>query len=465
MTERTRTPWRSAVIAAIFTVWVVAGAAGSWAYWSASGTATLGVGAATLSTTATGWSSSTLGNETIAAAGGVALTTTGSVTITNTTSTTSTQTPTLTATFTRASGSTALAAATTVTVWPVASAATCTASATPTGGASGTWSTGVSVSTPLAAGAAQVYCIRNTISDRQAAGDSSGSLTFTPQVAAQLGIGTFTGGTTATSTISTRYLYPLSSIDGADWNYIIRAGSTWCWDVSGSGSTDGSLLIAYGCKNNSDTNQDFRFVDADGDGYGDIQPRHATNLRVTGAASTASGSAVDMRTATGADAQQWQPQLVATGTYQLVNRYSGLCLSLPASSTGVTTQVTCSGGADQKFTLTLRGVVPLTALTCSNVGGNGSGRSVSYAWTADYSTGTLTWQAKRSTATTWTTLGTSTGGSSGTFAFASPVGAPFTGSTGTYNVQVLNASGDVLGTDSITVSNSFAGFGYNYARC
>ena len=57
------------------------------------------------------------------------------------------------------------------------------------------------------------------------------------------------------------------------------------------------------------------------------------------------------------------------------------------------------------------------------------------------------------------------GGTSGSFAFASPVGAPFTGSTGTYNVQVLNASGDVLGTDDITVSNSFFGFGYNYVRC
>jgi hypothetical protein len=454
------------VIAAIVTLSVVAGAAGSWAYWSASGTATLGVGAATLSTTATGWSSSTLGNESIAATGGVALSSTGSVTITNTTSTTSTQTPSLTATFSRASGSGTLAAATTLTAWPVASTAACTPSATPTGATSGTWAAGVSVTTPLGSGASQVYCLRNTISDRQAAGDASGALSFTPQLTAQLSIGSFTGGATATSSISTRYLYPVSGIDGADWNYIVRAGTTWCFDVSGYGSTDGSPLIAYGCKNNTDTNQDFRFLDADGDGYGDIQPRHAGNLRIAAAASTASGSAVDMRTAvSGSAAQQWQPQLVAAGTYQLVNRYSGLCLSLPATSTGVTTQVTCSGGADQKFTLTQRAVVPLTGLTCSNVGGNGDGRSVSFAWTADYAAGTLTWQAKRSSVTTWITLGTSAGGTSGSYAFASPVGAPFTGATGTYNVQVLNASGDVLGTDDITVSNSFFGFGYNYARC
>ena len=43
MTERIRTPWRSAVIAAIVTLSVIVGAGGSWAYWSASGTATLGV--------------------------------------------------------------------------------------------------------------------------------------------------------------------------------------------------------------------------------------------------------------------------------------------------------------------------------------------------------------------------------------------------------------------------------------
>ncbi|HTL42177.1 MAG TPA: RICIN domain-containing protein [Pseudolysinimonas sp.] len=461
MTERIRTPWRAAVIAAIVTLSVVAGAAGSWAYWSASGTATLGVGAATLSTTATGWSSTTLGNETIAATGGVALTSTGSVTITNTTSTTSTQTPTLTASFTRASGSSALAAATTLTVWPVASAAACTPSATPTGATSGTWSAGVTVTTPLGAGASQVYCLRNTISDRQAADDASGALTFTPQLSAQLGIGSFTGGATATSTISTQYLYPLASVSGGSWNYIIRAGSTWCWDVSGYGSADGSALIAYGCKNNSDTNQDFRFVDSDGDGYGDIQPRHATNLRVAAATSTASGSAVDMRTAdTGSTVQQWQPQVVATGVYQFVNRYSGLCLSLPAVSTGVTTQVTCTGAADQKFTFTQRAVIPLSGLTCSNTG-TGSGRSVQYDWSTDYAAGVLTIEAKPASGSTWTTLGTTSGTA---FAFDSPVGAPFT-STGGYDIRITNSDGDVLATDSVTTSRTNGAGRYYYVRC
>jgi hypothetical protein len=405
----------------------------------------------------------TLGNENVAVTGSASLTATGSITITNTTSTTSTQSQTLNATFSRSSGSAVLAGATTLTAWPVASTASCTAAAVPVSPTSGTWAAGVTVTASLAPGASVVYCLRNTIADRQSADDPSGTLTFTPQVAASLSAGNFTGGGTATSTISTRYLYPLANITAASWWYIVRAGTTWCADVSGSGTASGSLLIAYGCKNGADTNQDFRFMDADADGYLDIQPRHATGLRVAAAASTTTGSAVDMRTAAATTAvQEWQPQLVAAGTYQLVNQHSGLCLSMPAVSSGVTTQVVCNGGADQKFTLTSRGAVQLIGFACTNIGGTGSNRSVEYDWTADYAVGVLTIQAKLSSSGTWSTLGTTSGTS---FAFASPIGVPFTNINGTYNVRVQNSANETVATDNITVSNSFLGFGYDYARC
>ncbi|MCU1417846.1 MAG: hypothetical protein JWP32_2020 [Schumannella sp.] len=465
MTEPGRKPWRAALIAAIVTFSVIAGTVGSWAYWSATGTATLGAGAATLSATATGWATTTLGNENVSVTSSNSLTSTGSITITNTTSTTSAQSQTMTATFTRASGSAALAAATSLTVWSVASTAACTTAATPTSPTTNTWSAGVTVSTALAPGASVVYCLRNTITDRQNADDPSGTLTFSPQVSAQLSIGNFTGGSTVASTISTQFVYPLQSLSAAYWYYIVRVGTTWCWDVSGAGTASPSLLISYACKNNTDTNQDFRFMDADSDGYGDIQPGHTNALRVTAAASVTPGSAIDMRTAATTTAvQQWQPQLVASSpnTYQFVNKYSGLCLSLPATSTGVATQVTCNGGADQKFTLTQRSVVQLLTFACTDVGGTGANRSVQYNWTSDYTTGTLTIQAKLSSSGTWSTLGTSAGTS---FSFASPVGAPFTSSTGTYNVQALNSNNEVVATDSITVSNSLFGLGYNYARC
>jgi hypothetical protein len=462
VSERIRKPLRAGIIAAVVALSVIAGTVGSYAYWSATAGATLGTGAATLSSTTTGWAATTLGNEDVTTTGSPSLASTGSITFTNTTSTTSSQSQTLTATFSRASGDTTLASATTLTAWYVASSASCTSAAVPSSPVTGTWSAGVVVTRSLAPGASATYCLRNTISNRQDADDTDGTRTFTPQAAAVLSIGNFTNSATTTNSISTQYVYPLQTISGGHWWYIKRATTEWCWDVSGSGTASGSLLISYACKNNADTNQNFRFMDADGDGYSDIQPGHTSALRVAAAASTASGSAVDMRTANTTDAQQgWQPQLVSAGTYQLVNKYSGLCLSAPATSAGVMTQVTCNGGADQKFTLTDRGSLPLD-FVCTNIGGSGSGRSVSYSWSADYAEGPYTINAKPSGSSTWTLIGTTSGSS---LDFESPVGTPFTSSTGTFNVQILNAEGDQIATDNITVSLQYYYFGYHYARC
>lgn len=462
MIDRIRKPLRAGIIAAVVAFSVIAGTMGSYAYWSATASATLGVGAATLSSTTTGWTATTLGNENVVSTGSASLSSTGSITFTNTTTTTSSQSQTLTATFSSASGDATLAANTTLTAWYVASAASCTAAAVPVSPVSGTWSAGVIVTRTLAPSASATYCLRNTVADRQNVDDTDGTRSFTPQAAAVLSINNFTNSATTSSTISTQYIFPLQTISAGYWYYIKRATTNWCWDVSGSGTTNGSLLISYACKNNTDTNQDWRFMDADGDGYSDIQARHAPAIRVAASASTTSGSAVDMRTSNTTDPQQsWQPQLVSAGTYQFVNKYSGLCISMPAVSTGVSTQVTCNGGADQLFTLTQRAVIQLLSFTCTDVGANAN-RSVSYSWTTDWAAGPYTVNAKLSSGSTWTLIGTTAGT---TLAFASPVGAPFTSATGTYNVQILNANGDVIGTDDITVSRQFIVSGYYYARC
>lgn len=462
MSERTRFPIRTAIIAAVATFSVLAGTIGSYAYWSATANANLGVGAATLTATATGWSSTTLGNENIVTTGGASLSSTGSVTITNTTSTSSSQSQTLSATFSAASGDSTLAAGTTATIWSVASAASCTASATPVSPQSGTWAAGVTVTRTLAPGAAAVYCIRNTINDRQDVAATSGTRTFVPQVAAQLSISNFTGNTTVTSSIATQYIYALTPINSAAWYYIKRSGTEWCWDVSGSGTTNGSLLISYGCKNNTDTNQDWRWIDADGDGYGNFQARHATGIRVGAATSTTSGSAVTMLTTNNASTQQqWQPQLVSSGVYQFVNEYSGLCLSAPASSAAVMTQVTCTGGADQRFTFTKRETIALTSFTCTNTGGSTTGRTVQFAWTADYSGDSYTIQARRTAATAWVDIVSSTGTSA---TFPTPYGSPWTTwGNGTYSVQIINSAGEVVGSDTVTIARQ--GTSYYYGRC
>jgi Ricin-type beta-trefoil lectin domain len=459
---------RAGIIAAIVAFSVLAGTVTSYAYWSATAQASLGNGAATLASTATGWATTTLGNENVSATSSNTLTSTGSVTITNTTSTTSTQNQALSATFSRASGSTVLATATTLTVWSVASAASCTTAAVPTSPTSATWTAGVTVTATLAPGASVVYCLRNTIADRQNADDPSGTLTFTPQIAATLSISNFTNTTSTTSTISTQYIFPLPVVSSGYWYYIKRATTEWCWDVSGASTTSGSLLISYACKNNTDLNQDFRFMDADGDGYGDFQPRHATNLRVEAAASTTSGSAVDMRTAATTTAvQQWQPQLVAAGTYQFVNKYSGLCLSMPAVSTGVATQVTCNGGADQKFTLTQRAVIGITGFACTNLNNAGTTRSVTYSWTHDYDGGPYIIQARQTAASAYQTIATSASPSANSVSVSAPIGTPLTtwgGSAGgtPYGVQILNADGEQVGTGQIVVYNNGI---YKYARC
>lgn len=466
MTARRRLPVRTAVISAIAAFSVLAGALGSYAYWTASAQATLGAGAATLTATATGWSGTTLGNESIAAAGSTALTSTGSVTITNTTSTTSSQSQTLTATFSAAGGDAALAAGTTLTVWPVASTANCTPAAVPSGQQTGTWGAGVTITRTLAPGGSAVLCLRNTVADRQDVAAAAGSRSFTPQVAAVLGIGSYTGTATASSTIATQHIHPLQPINSAAWYYIKRAGSDWCWDVSGSGTTNGSLLISYACKNNSDLNQDWRYLDADGDGYGNFQARHASGIRIGASASSASGSAVTMLTTDNASAQQqWQPQLVAADTYQFVNRSSGLCLSMPATSAGAATQVTCSGGADQRFTFTKRATISLTSFTCTSTG-SGENRSAQFSWTADYAGDNYEVQVRRNSSSPWQTI-PSTGSS--TAAIPAPIGAPYTSwGAGTYSVQIVNSFGEVVGTDTVTVAAQNVWlfvFDYFYARC
>ncbi|MFT4029788.1 MAG: RICIN domain-containing protein [Protaetiibacter sp.] len=464
-----------AVAAGIVAFSVLAGTGASWAYWTSQATSATTLSAASLAVTSTGFATATLGNESVTAAGSSSLASTGSVTFTNTTTTSSSQSATLTVTFSRASGDTTLAGAATLTVWPVASAAVCTSTATATGASSATWSAGVTVSTSLAAGASVVYCLRTTVADRQSIAATGGVLSFTPQAAATLAIGNFSAATTPTGTVQSQYIYPLQQISFGVWWYITRESTTWCWDVSGAATTSGSLLISYACKNTTDANQDFRYLDSDGDGYGNFQPRHATGLRVAAAASTTSGSAVDLRTADDTAAvQQWQPQLLSgsgsSGTYQFVSKYSGLCLSAPATSAGVMTQVTCTGAADQRFTLTQRSVVQLTSVACTNTGSTTS-RSVTFSWTSDWNGGGYTVQARQSSSSSWQTIATASAASATSASVSAPISTPLTtwgGTTSgtTYEVQILNSTGSAVGTDTITVTRSSSGSSYYYyARC
>ncbi|MBN9607380.1 MAG: RICIN domain-containing protein [Actinomycetales bacterium] len=454
---------RTGLIAGLVTFSVLAGATAGYAYWSTAATANLGAGAATLTASVSGLSATTVGNESIASAGSSTLVATGAVTFANTTNTTSTQSPTLQATFGSSGGDASLAAAAQLTVWSVASASSCTAAAVPASPTTGTWGAGVTVSRTLAPGASAVYCVRTTIPDRQSAAGSSGARSFTTQAQAALSIQNFSGSSAQTASFGTRYLFPLQTISSGVWSYVVRAGTGTCLDVNNAATTSGTAAIGWPCKNNSDLNQDFRYTDADADGYGEIQPRNSTGLRLAAPATLTAGSGLAFVTADGSAGQQWQPQLVAGGTYQFVNRYSGLCLSLSTTDGQTATEVACSGGADQKFTLTQRAVIQLSGLSCSNAG-SGTDRTVQYSWTPD-SGGPYTFNARRTSTSAWTPLITGVTGSSATV--PAPIGSPLTDwGTGTYEVQILDSTGNQVGSTSVRVQTSgFLWWAYSYATC
>lgn len=448
MMRRMTPRFRTGLIAGLVTFSVLAGATAGYAYWSAAASANLSAGAATLTASVSGLTGATVGNESIDAAGSTALVTTGAVTFTNTTNTTSTQSETLQATFSSSGGDASLAAAAQLTVWSVASAGACTAAAVPSSPATGNWGTGVTVTRTLAPGASAVYCMRTTIPDRQDAAGASGARSFTTQAQAALSVQNFSGTAAQTASFGTRYLFPLQQISSGAWNNIVRAGTSICLDVNNNGTSSGTSAIAWGCKNNTDQNQDFRYLESGADGYGEIQPRNATGLRLAAPAGLTPGSGLSFVTADGSARQQWQPQLVASGTYQFVNRYSGLCLSLGTTNAQVATEVACSGGADQKFTLAQRAVIQLSGLSCSSIG-SGDQRTVRYSWTPDAG-GPYTFNARRTSSSAWTPLITGVTGSSATV--PAPLGSPLTGwGAGTYDVQILDSTGNQVGSTEVRV--------------
>lgn len=473
---------RLGIIAGIATFALLVGTGAGWAYWSTKGTAGVTATAANLTITSTGFSptsTTTFGNESIVAAASTALRTTGSITFTNTTTTTSTQPQTLSVVFTRGSGDTTLAGATTLTVWAVTNATACTNSASPTQATSATWSAGVTVATSLAVGASATWCLRNDIADRQNVDAAGGTLSFVPQAAATLTAGAFTRSVVSTGTAQTQYIYPLQRVEPG-WLQIRRdSGNGWCLDVWYNEKTAGGSVVTYPCKATNmadEENQNFRYIDTDNDGYGELVPRSAPNLRLAAPASTTPGGLIKTATADGSAAQKWQPQLIGGGVFQFVNLYSGLCLTAalsPATSTSpanATTQTPCNGSADQRFAYTVRYSV---ALACTNIGSDRN-QSVTYSWDKDMS-GPYTIQAygPKGFNPAWTTIATAPAGATSA-TVAAPIGDPLTKwgagllgiGSASYDVRIVDdASGKVLGTSTVQVYNNFLVLGYYYARC
>jgi hypothetical protein len=441
-------PLRRGIAAAIVVALLATGSGVAYAAWTASVTATSTASAATLTVTTANVSSlaATLGNEAIASTGSVSLTSTGSVTVANTTTTTSTTVPALTLTLSSASGS--LASAVNATVWYQANGVCTAATAVGSGSVTGAWSGPVVLTSTLAKGASATYCVRSTIANRQNAAVAAGAQSFTPQVSATLTVGSFTGTASAQSSTAqtTRYLFPVATPTATSWYMVKRATTNLCMDVSGAGTTSGTAVITYTCKTSDFANQEWQFTQDGTTGYFDIKGRGAQSLRVD-----AQSGSVAVVTDGAAVTQLWQPQLVASGVYQFVNKSTGLCLVSSASSgTTPMTVATCDGSASQRFSLTetsTGGTGSLQGLSCDDYT---NATNISITWTGN-GLGPYRTQVQRNS--TWYTVNT---GTSAWQSNAEIQGSSVpTGSNpgpladwpdGTYPMRIIDSSNNVVGS-------------------
>lgn len=344
-----------AIVSFLVTFAVLSGTSAGYAFWGSSQTVTSTVTAADLTLSTTNFTSVnfTFGNE--------ALTTTGSVTATNSTSSPSTQAASVSLTFSQ-SGTSTLAGKVTRVLWTTGSAANCTASATAPGTAtSALWSTTTTVTSSLAPGASAIYCVRSSIASRESVAVGGGTMTFTPQIAGTIALANFSGSASASASQVTKYIYPAVTPDLTRF-WMLRASSGYMWfsrclDLNGA-TASGSQVLTSTCSQLSvATSEHWKFASSGVTGYLTLQPRTASSLRLDDNSSSTSGAGLTVVTAGNSSTslnQLWQVQQVSSTLYQLVNAYSGMCLTSAQSGWdvgGQSTQVPCNGGGTQLFSL------------------------------------------------------------------------------------------------------------------
>lgn len=249
-------------------------------------------------------------------------------------------------------------------VWPQTAAA-CTSTTLPASGKQGTWATIPAIETTLAPSASVVYCVRVVSAERSQLGATGGTFTITPMATATLAFnGTSTWAATAAPTVTqaTQAIYPVASISTTSWYRIGDPSNTTCIDVEASTDANGTVLLGYGCKPNTESgkaNQRWKLT-ADGAYYRiSTQLSSGRDAVVTGG-SVAAGAGLSLNS-TSSDAGRWQLQQISAGAYQLVNQNSGLCLTRGAAGTSngnaiiQLQQSVCAGSAAQTFSFVADG--------------------------------------------------------------------------------------------------------------
>lgn len=337
-TNTPRPPRRSRVVAFVASAAVAAlalGGGAAYAFWTATATGTGTVTSPTVAVTHASFptASATLINT------HTTLTQSGSFTLTNT----GTIAGAVTASVTGAPS--AFASALPVTYWPGACVAT-----PPAGAVTTTWQS-FSVSTTLAAGASQAYCVRTVINpatQRDAIATTTGTQTLTATITAQI---TASGWTNTAPTASNTATFTTQAIYKLAGDAVTPPKSTWlrlrsatatgvCLDVSGSGGA-GTDLISYGC--DTYANKSWQMIPVSGTDYTKVvlRPGHAPGTRI---AQTATGTQIIAAVNAADVAQQWYVQRVSGTQIQLVSVMNGKCLTVrPTADTLPLSTADCNG--------------------------------------------------------------------------------------------------------------------------
>lgn len=230
-----------------------------------------------------------------------------------------------------------LAAQLPIRVWQVTASNPCTdGTATPTSAASGTWASPPALTPTLNAGASITYCVRTTIPDWKPLAASSGTRSATPAINVTLNAsGWIASSPSASHTQTTAGMYPLANgffnASLSPWHTVQSpANASICMDASGSGSSNGTLVISWSCHDNSNQRWQFLPVSGTDQNLVTIRPRHAPNTRLT----YNSSNAAILSATTGSIEQQWYVQRVNSTTYQLVSAANGRCLALRGNQDG-----------------------------------------------------------------------------------------------------------------------------------
>jgi glucosylceramidase len=190
------------------------------------------------------------------------------------------------------------------------------------------------------------------------------------------------------------------SISTTSYYQIVNQASTACLDDTSGSISNGTVLQQYTCYANN-LNQEWLFTATTG-GYYKVTTYNSPAVGWDVVSSGKSpGTGVQLYTYGGGLNEQFQPALLSTGYYELIDRNSGLCLNLPNNNNNQQVQInTCNGSTSESFTLNKIAASAPAAPTALGATATSS-TQINLSWTASTTTG-VTYTVYRSTTSGFT---------------------------------------------------------------